>query len=130
MSQVIEVPELESWFLLHWRDPERPDVLMEFETQDEAEGALAAAFAEMTIRLDEGPTQLPMTVCSVLTMLENDVLRSALATWDAQVEELEVSVQRTMRELSARGVSARARTSRRSRRRPRGGSGRRSRRPT
>jgi hypothetical protein len=130
MSQVIEVPELESWFLLHWLDPERPDVLMEFETQDEAESALAAAFAEMTIRLDEGPAQLPMTVCSVLAMLENEVLRSALAAWDAQVEELEVSVQRTMRELSARGVSARARTSRRSRRRPRGGSGRRSRRPT
>src|SRR5919204_108745 len=49
MAQVLEVPELESWFLLQWRDPERPDILMEFGTQEEAEQALAAAFAALDI---------------------------------------------------------------------------------
>lgn len=100
MAQVIEVPELESWFLIHWRSPERPDVLMEFETQDQAEDALAAAFAEITVRIDDGAAHLPITVCSVLTMLQDETLRTALAVWDAQLEELDATVQRTVNQMS------------------------------
>lgn len=96
MAQILEVPELESWFLVHWRDPERPAVLMEFETQEEAEDALCAAFAEMTSRLDEDTDGFLITVCPTLTMLEDTALRDALATWDAQLAELDEIAQRTM----------------------------------
>jgi hypothetical protein len=112
VAQVIEVPELESWFLLHWRSPELPDVLMEFETQDQAEDALAAAFAEMTIRLDDGTAHLPITVCSVLTMLQDETLRTALAAWDAQLEELDATVRRTVDEMSP-GAGPRSKVTRR-----------------
>jgi hypothetical protein len=74
MAQVVEVPELEPWFLVHWRSTTHPDVLMEFETQDEAEGALCAAFAEMAVRAGDEIDVLPMTVCPGLTMLEQPEL--------------------------------------------------------
>lgn len=96
MAQVVEVPELESWFLVHWRDSEHPAVLMEFETREEAEDALCAAFAEMTIRLDEDTARLPITVFPALTMLEDPALSRALASWDAQLAELDAIAQRTM----------------------------------
>ncbi len=96
MAQVLEVPELESWFLVHWRDSEHPAILMEFDTQEEAEDALCAAFAEMTIRLDEDTPRLPITVFSALTMLEDPTLRGALTSWDAEVAELDAMAQRAM----------------------------------
>lgn len=96
MAQVIEVPELESWFLVHWRDSEHPAVLMEFDTQAEAEDALCAAFAEMTIRLEEDTARLPITVFSALTMLRDPALSSALASWDTELTELDAIAQRTM----------------------------------
>jgi hypothetical protein len=96
MAQVIEVPELESWFLVHWPDSEHPAVPMEFETQQEAEDALSAAFADMTIDLDGETAPVPITVFPALTLLEDPTLRLALASWDAQLEELDEIVQRTM----------------------------------
>ncbi len=99
MAEVVEVPELESWFLVHWPEHEHPDVLMEFETQTEAEEALHTAFAEMVIRLEE-PTWRPITVCSVLAMLTDPALRDALAAWDTQLAELHPTTHRTLGELS------------------------------
>jgi hypothetical protein len=99
MAQVLEVPELESWFLLQWRDPEHPDILMEFQTQDEAEQALAAAFAELAVRLHDGILPPPMRVYPVLTMLEDPTLRDALAAWDAQMDELTATAQRTISDV-------------------------------
>jgi hypothetical protein len=100
MGAVVEVPELESWFLVQWRGHERPDVLMEFESQAEAEAALASAFADMVIRLDERPPWLPITVCSVLSMLADPSLRDALAAWDTQLAELSPATRRTSEERS------------------------------
>jgi hypothetical protein len=99
MAQVVEVPELEPWFLVHWRSTTHPDVLMEFETQDEAEGALSAVFAEMAVRPGDDFEVLPMTVCPGLTMLEQPELRDALARWDAQLTELESRSLATMEAL-------------------------------
>jgi hypothetical protein len=96
MAQVIEVPELESWFLVHWPDSEHPAILMEFETQDEAEDALSVAFADMTIELNGDTAPVPITVFPALTLLEDPTLRLALASWDAQLQELDEIVQRTM----------------------------------
>lgn len=105
MAQVVEVPELHPWFLLHWRSTTRPDVLMEFETQDEAEGALRAAFDEMPIGAGDEVDVLPMTVCPALTMLEKPELRDALARWDAQLAELESSARNTMKDLLPKRAS-------------------------
>ncbi len=105
MAQVVEVPELEPWFLVHWRSSTRPDVLMEFETQNEAEGALRAAFAEISVRAGDEVDVLPMTVCSALTMFEEPELRDALARWDAQLVELESRTRRTMQDLFPKRAS-------------------------
>lgn len=104
MAQVLEVPELESWFLLQWRDPERPDILMEFGTQEEAEQALAAAFAELAVRLHEGIAPPPMRVYPVLRMLEEPKLRDALAVWDAEMEEFAATAQRTISDVFSGGT--------------------------
>jgi hypothetical protein len=96
MAQILEVPELESWFLVQWRDPERPGILMEFETQEEAEDALCAAFAQMTSRLDDDIHGFLITACPTLSMLEDPALREALSSWDAQLAELDEIAQRTM----------------------------------
>ena len=96
MAQLLEVPELESWFLVQRRDPEHPAVLMEFETQEEAEDALCAAFAELTVRMDDETEGFLITICPALTMLEDPALRDALAVWDAQLEELDATMQRMM----------------------------------
>jgi hypothetical protein len=105
MAQVVEVPELHPWFLLHWRSTTHPDVLMEFETQDEAEGALRAAFAEIAVGAGDEVDVLPMTVCPALTMLEEPELRDALARWDAQLAELESSPRNTIEDLLPKRAS-------------------------
>ena len=96
VAQVVEIPELQPWFLVHWPSTTRPDVLMEFETQDEAEAALRAAFTEMAFGGDKELDVFPMTVCPALTMLEEPQLRDALARWDAQLVELESRTRSTM----------------------------------
>lgn len=95
MAHVLEMPELESWFVVHWRDAEHPAVLMEFDTQAEAEDALSAAFAEMTIRLEEDTARFPITIFSALTMLRDPALSSALASWDTELAELDGIAHRT-----------------------------------
>jgi hypothetical protein len=105
MAQVLEVPELHPWFLLHWRSTTHPDVLMEFETQDEAEGALRAAFAEIAVGAGDEVDVLPMTVCPAFTMLEEPELRDALARWDAQLVELESRTLATMEDLFPKRAS-------------------------
>jgi len=105
MAQVVEVPELHAWFLLHWRSTTHPDVLMEFETQDEAEHALRVVFAEMAVGSGDEVEVLPMTVCPALTMLEEPELRDALARWDAQLVTLESTTRRTMEDLLPKRAS-------------------------
>jgi hypothetical protein len=81
MSAVIEVPQLDSWFLLDWPGAGRPSVLMEFGTKAEADAALRAAFAEASGV--EG-FAFRLTVRSGLSMLEDPDLREALAAWDLE----------------------------------------------
>ena len=105
MAQVVEIPELQPWFLVHWPSTTHPDVLMEFETQDEAEAALRAAFTEIAVGADQQRDVFPMTVCAALTMLEEPQLRDALARWDAQVVELESKRRSTMDDLFPKRAS-------------------------
>jgi hypothetical protein len=105
VAQVVEIPELQPWFLVHWPSTTHPDVLMEFETQDEAEAALRAAFAEIAVGADQELDVLPMTVCPALTMLEEPPLRDALARWDAQLMELESRTRSTMDDLFPKRAS-------------------------
>ena len=105
MAQVVEIPELQPWFLVHWPSTTHPDVLMEFETQDEAEAALGAAFAEIAVRGDKELDVLPMTVCPALAMLEGPELRDALARWDAQLVELESRTRSKMDDLIPKRTS-------------------------
>jgi hypothetical protein len=78
---------------------------MEFETQDEAEGALRAAFAEIAAGAGDEVDVLPMTVCPALTMLEEPELRDALARWDGQLAELESSTRNTIEDLLPKRAS-------------------------
>jgi hypothetical protein len=104
MAQVVEVPELQPWFLVHWPSPGHPDVLMEFETQEDAEDALHATFAEIAASADDDVDVLPMTVCSALMMFEKPELRDALWRWDAQLAELE-SKLRTIQDVFPKRAS-------------------------
>jgi hypothetical protein len=105
VAQVVEVPELQPWFLVHWPSTTHPDVLMEFETQDEAEGALRAAFAEIAVGAGDELVVFPMTVCPALTMFEEPELRDALARWDAQLVELESRTRSTVEDLFPKRAS-------------------------
>jgi hypothetical protein len=105
MAQVVEVPELQPWFLVHWRSTTHPEVLMEFEVQDEAEDALRAAFAEIAVGAGDEIGVLPMTVCPALTMFDEPELRGALERWDAQLAELESRTRRTMQDLFPKRAS-------------------------
>lgn len=85
VSGVIEVPQLESWFLLDWPDAGSPSVIMEFETRAEAERALRAAFQDAAHADEWG---LRLTVRSALAMLEQLELREALRAWDLEFAHL------------------------------------------
>ncbi len=104
MAMALEVPQLEPWFLVHWGQPDRPTVLMEFETQQDAEDALCHAFAEMVIAVDDEIERFPITVLSALSMLEDPELRDALAQWDAQLAELDSRSHRMLDEMFLEGV--------------------------
>jgi hypothetical protein len=104
MAQVVEIPELQPWFLVHWPSTGHPDVLMEFETQEEAEDALHATFAEIAVNIGDEVDVPPMTVCSALTMFEKPELRAALWRWDAQLAELD-SRLRTIRDVFPKRAS-------------------------
>jgi hypothetical protein len=84
MSAAIEVPQLESWFLLDWPDAGPPGVLMEFGTRAEAERAMRAAFGEAA---GGDRWRLRLTVRSALAMLADSELREALAAWDLEFGE-------------------------------------------
>jgi hypothetical protein len=84
MAAVIEVPQLESWFLVDWPDSGPPGVLMEFGTRAEAEAALREAFGDAARR--PGST-FRLTVRSALAMMEEPELRQALAEWDLEFSE-------------------------------------------
>ena len=105
MAQVVEVPELQPWFLVHWRSPGQPDVLMEFETQEEAEDALHTTFAEIAVSTGDDVDVLPMTVCSALTMFDKPELRDALWRWDAQLAQLEARMKRTIPDVFPKRAS-------------------------
>jgi hypothetical protein len=85
MSAVIEVPQLDSWFLLDWPGAGAPSVLMEFGTRGEAEAALRAAFRDRAgAGADADAFAFRLTVRSGLAMLEDPELRDALAAWDLE----------------------------------------------
>jgi len=84
MSAVMEVPQLESWFLVDWRNAGRPGVLMEFRTREEAAAAMRAAL-EDAARAE--PWRFRLTVRSALTMMRDPELREALAAWDLEFAE-------------------------------------------
>jgi hypothetical protein len=84
MAAVIEVPQLESWFLVDWPDPGPPGVLMEFATKAEAESALREAFGDAARRPG---TRFRLTVRSALAMMQEPELRRALADWDLEFYE-------------------------------------------
>lgn len=85
MAAVLEVPQLESWFLLDWPDAGAPSVLMEFGTRAEAEDAQRAAFRDAARENEWG---LRLTVRSALAMLEEPELREALAAWDLEFSDV------------------------------------------
>jgi hypothetical protein len=84
MAAVIEVPQLDSWFLIDWPDAGLPSVLMEFETKAEADAALRAAIADVarTDRFGVG-----LAVRSGLAMLTDPELREALTAWDLEFSD-------------------------------------------
>jgi hypothetical protein len=82
MRELIDVAELESWFLVQWPRGERPQVIREFGHRAEAEEALAVSVGATAIRIDRGLRWLQLTLRSSLSMLENAELREALAEWD------------------------------------------------
>ena len=85
MSAVIEVPQLESWFLIDWPEAGRPSVMMEFGTRAEAEAAQLAAFGDA----GRAPgSAFRLTIRSALAMLEDAELREALAAWDLEFSDL------------------------------------------
>lgn len=85
MAAVIEIPQLESWFLVDWPDAGMPSVMMEFGTRTEAEDALRAAFRDAARANEWG---LRLTVRSALAMLEQPELREALAAWDLEFSDV------------------------------------------
>jgi hypothetical protein len=84
MSAVIEVPQLDSWFLVDWPDPGRPSVLMEFETKAEADTALRVALRDAARAERFG---VGLAVRSGLAMLADPELREALTAWDLEFSE-------------------------------------------
>jgi hypothetical protein len=82
MSDILDLVELESWFLVQWPPGERARVVREFDSRTEAEQALAVNLGETAIRIDRGLRWLQLTLRSSLAMLENAELREALAEWD------------------------------------------------
>jgi hypothetical protein len=84
MAAVIEVPQLESWFLVDWPDSGPPGVLMEFATKGEADSALREAFGDVTRRPG---TPFRLIVRSALAMMEEPELRRALADWDLEFSQ-------------------------------------------
>jgi hypothetical protein len=85
MAAVIEVPQLDSWFLIDWPDAGRPSVLMEFETKAEADTALRAAIADVS---REDRFGVGLAVRSGLAMLADPDLRDALTAWDLEFSEI------------------------------------------
>ena len=98
MSQVAPSPQRDPWFLVR-RDELLPDVVMEYDSREEAEDALCQAWVD---RLAEGGLDvdaLRITIFSAVEMFEDPALRRALTVWDQQVVELEVETASLMDEL-------------------------------
>ena len=84
MSAVIEVPQLDSWFLVDLPGAGTPSVFMEFATRAEAEAALHAAFRDGGGR---EAVAFRLVVRSALAMLEDPELREALTAWDLEFSQ-------------------------------------------
>ena len=98
MARLAESPQAEPWFLVH-RDGLHPDVLMEFDTEEEAVTALCTAWVDRLAERGPSADGPRITVVSAADMFEDPSLRRALATWDEQVVELEASTVTVMEEL-------------------------------
>jgi hypothetical protein len=84
VAAVIEVPQLESWFLVDWPATGSPAVMMEFDSKSEADAALRAAVGDSA---GADGLAFSLTVRSALAMLEDPGLRAALAAWDLEFAE-------------------------------------------
>ena len=104
MSQVVELSHAEPWFLVH-RDGLQPDVLMEFDTKEEAEEALCKAWSDRLAEHGPDPDILRITIFSASEMFEDSSLRRALGAWDAQVIELEAESANVMEQLFLDGTA-------------------------
>ena len=98
MSQVVQMPRREPWFLVQ-RDGVDPDVLMEFDTREDAMDALCRAWADRLAQRGPDADGLRITVFSVTEMFADGSLRRALEAWDEQVVELEAETVSVMEEL-------------------------------
>ena len=97
MTPLLETQYPQPWFLVR-RDGARSDVLMEFDTRAEAEDALCTASVELLIEPDATDGEVPIAIYTADQMYEDRSLRDALATWQAQVVELELDIVRMMDE--------------------------------
>ena len=98
MTPLAEPTHPEPWFLVR-RDGVEPDVLMEFDTREEAEEALCSASVELLITPDPETARLPIAIYAAGEMFDDPTLTDALAIWDAQVEELEIEIVQAMDDL-------------------------------
>ena len=105
MSQAVTAPRSEPWFLVH-RDGALPDVVMEFETKEEAEDALCATWVDRIAERGPDADALRITIFSVSEMFEDPSLRRALETWDEHVVQLEVQSTNVMEQLFLGGDAA------------------------
>lgn len=98
MSHVVESAQREPWFLVH-RDGPHPDVLMEFDSEDEAVEALCKAWVDRLAQRGPAADGLRITVFSAAEMFEDPTLRRALEVWDEEIVELEFDTASVMDEL-------------------------------
>ena len=102
MTPLVEPTHPETWFLVR-RDGLGPDVLMEFDSRQEAEDALCSASVELLITLDADADAdgegFPIAIYTAGEMLDDPTLTDALALWDAQVEQLEIEIVQAMDDL-------------------------------
>jgi hypothetical protein len=98
MTPLVQPTNAGPWFLVR-RDGSQRDVLMEFDTKDEAEDALCSASVELLVTADASPDGSDLAIVSAAEMFDDPALNAALAVWDAHVEELEIQIVQAMDDL-------------------------------
>jgi hypothetical protein len=80
MSAVLDVPALDSWFLLRCTAAGAPSVVMEFGTRVEAERALREIVRDLVIA--ERDVAGSFAIRSALEMIQTPDLQEPLRIWD------------------------------------------------